>query len=187
MTLSRWFRDYLYIPLGGNKHGLIRTLANLWVVFLLCGLWHGAALTFVAWGAYHGFLLVVERVLKKTLGFEPRHIAGVAITTVLVILGWVVFRANSFDQAGSMLAKMFLLDVSGQSIYASAYYLTPYMITVFAIGCVFAWLPMETWHVRERLKGKLAALGALGGTMLCASSLAVLAAKGFNPFIYFQF
>src|SRR5579872_1849180 len=61
MTLSRWFRDYVYIPLGGNRHGRLRTFVNLWIVFLLCGLWHGAGLTFVVWGLYHGFLLILER------------------------------------------------------------------------------------------------------------------------------
>lgn len=187
MTLSRWFRDYLYFPLGGNKRGLVRTVLNLWLVFLLCGLWHGAALTFVVWGAYHGMLLVVERVLKKTLNFEPRHLPGVIITSLLVLVGWVLFRSDSIDQAGSMLAKMLFLDQSGQSIFASSYYLTPYMIFLFAVGFLFAWLPMETWRVRERLNGGLAAAGSVIGTLLCAASLAVLAARGFNPFIYFQF
>jgi alginate O-acetyltransferase complex protein AlgI len=187
MTLSRWFRDYLYIPLGGNKGGLARTLINLWVVFLLCGLWHGAALTFVAWGAYHGALLVIERVLKKTLKFEPRHIPGVAITTLLVIIGWVLFRSRTFDQAGVMLAKMAFIDRAGQAAFEPSYYLTPYMITLFAVGLVFSWLPMETWRMRERMTGYLAVAGALAGTLLCIASVAMLAAKGFNPFIYFQF
>ena len=187
MTLSRWFRDYLYIPLGGNKSGLVRTLINLWVVFLLCGLWHGAALTFVAWGAYHGALLVIERISKRAWNVEPRGIIGVAVTTLLVIIGWVLFRSKDFDQAGDMLAKLAFIDRSGVSPYSWSYYLTPYMTTIFVVGLVFAWLPMETWKVRDRLIGKWASAGALIGTLLCAASAAVLAAKGFNPFIYFQF
>ena len=187
MTLSRWFRDYLYIPLGGNKGGLARTLINLWIVFLLCGLWHGAALTFVAWGAYHGALLVIERVAKKTVNFEPRGIIGVALTTFLVIIGWVLFRAKNFDQAGDMLAKLFFIDRGGVSPYDWSYYLTPYMIAVFGAGLLFAWLPMDQWRVRERLTGARASAGALVGTLLCIAAASVLAAKGFNPFIYFQF
>lgn len=187
MTLSRWFRDYLYIPLGGNKGGLVRTLINLWIVFLLCGLWHGAAITFAMWGAYHGALLVVERVFKRAWNLEPRGIIGVAMTTLFVIIGWILFRATDFEQAGHMLAKLAFIDRDGVSPYSWSYYLTPYMIAVFAVGFLFAWLPMETWRIRERLAGGWASVGALIGIILCVGSAAVLAARGFNPFIYFQF
>lgn len=73
MTLSRWFRDYLYFPLGGNRNGAARTLFNLVLVFVLVGLWHGAAVTFIVWGVYHGFFLVLERVLKKPSGLNSRE------------------------------------------------------------------------------------------------------------------
>src|SRR5690606_28505346 len=72
MTLTRWFRDYLYIPMGGNRKGSIRTYVNLWAVFLLCGLWHGASMNFVLWGAYHGFFLVAERLLLTRFGIAPK-------------------------------------------------------------------------------------------------------------------
>src|SRR6185437_3614452 len=71
MTLSRWFRDYVYIPLGGNRRGPARTYVNLWIVFALCGLWHGAGLNFLVWGLYHGFLLVAERLADRHLGYRP--------------------------------------------------------------------------------------------------------------------
>ena len=187
MTLTRWFRDYLYVPLGGNRRGLIRTLLNLWIVFLLCGLWHGAAATFLIWGAYHGVLLVVERLFKRQWGLEPKGVLGVALTTLLVLIGWVFFRSATLGQAKIMLAKMAFIDRSGASLLGPSYFLTPYMITVFAAGLLFAWLPMETWNVRAKLVGERGAAAAFLGVGLLTLSIAALAANGFNPFIYFRF
>jgi alginate O-acetyltransferase complex protein AlgI len=187
MTLSRWFRDYLYVPLGGNRRGFTRTLINLWIVFLLCGLWHGAALTFVAWGAYHGALLVIERMFKRRWNLEPKGPLGFVLTTLLVMIGWVFFRSRDLVQAKTMLAKMAFIDRSGSSLFGWSYFLTPYMITVFAVGLLFAWLPMEAWGVRSNLKGGRAAAAAGLGLVLLAASIAALASNGFNPFIYFQF
>lgn len=187
ITLSAWFRDYLYIPLGGNRAGTLRTIFNLTIVFLLCGLWHGAALTFLAWGAFHGLLLALERILKRTSGIAPAGLAGVILTTVLVIFGWVLFRSADFAQANAMMAKMLLLDTSGSSLFGWQYYLTPYMIAVFGLGLLFAWLPSETWRVRERVQAGWGVAGGLMGLVLIILSVAVLSAKGFNPFIYFQF
>jgi alginate O-acetyltransferase complex protein AlgI len=185
--LSRWFRDYLYIPLGGNKQGLTRTLTNLAIVFLLCGLWHGAAITFLAWGLYHGFLLMLERLAKKTFNIEPTGMVGFVTTTLLVLIGWVVFRSGDLGQAKYMLAKMAFVDRSGNSIFGWQYFLTPYIGTVAAIGLWFAWLPSDAWGVRARLRGTWAAAAAALGLILIASSIAELSANGFNPFIYFQF
>jgi alginate O-acetyltransferase complex protein AlgI len=187
MTLSRWFRDYLYIPLGGNRHGLARTLCNLWIVFLLCGLWHGAALTFVAWGAFHGFLLVLERGLKRLVPMHIPFMIGWAWTTLLVLLGWVLFRSRDFDQAQSMFAKMALIDRPAISPFGWRFYLTPYMATLFAVGLFFAWAPMERWGVREKVQGRWGPAGAALGVALLVLSVSALAADGFNPFIYFRF
>ncbi|MBK1724318.1 MBOAT family O-acyltransferase [Thiocystis violacea] len=106
MSLSSWFRDYLYIPLGGNRHGPLATYRNLFVVFALCGLWHGASWTFLAWGLYHGLLLVVERMgLKAVLARLPR-LARHLYALLAVLFGWVLFRAESFEQARLFLARM---------------------------------------------------------------------------------
>ena len=187
MTLSRWFRDYLYIPLGGNRHGFARTALNLWIVFLLCGLWHGAALTFVAWGAYHGMLLIVERIAREKFKVEPSGLVGMVTTTVLVLLGWVLFRSQDFSQVRYMLAKLAFIDRSGVSVFDGSYYLTPYVIALFAAGLLLAWLPIDRWQLRTRLVGTRATQAALVGVALVAASIAELAASGFNPFIYFQF
>src|SRR5262249_59621224 len=106
LSLSNWFRDYLYIPLGGNRAGPWRTYFNLVIVFLLCGFWHGASWTFIVWGAYHGAFLVIERLgLSKWLSslWTPfRHV----YTLLVVMVSWVFFRADNFHVAQSFLAAM---------------------------------------------------------------------------------
>lgn len=107
ISLSSWFRDYLYIPLGGNRAGTWRTYFNLLLVFFLCGLWHGASWTFVIWGLYHGLFLVVERLgliqLLKTIPVFFRHV----YTMLVVMVGWVFFRAETLDQALAYVVRMF--------------------------------------------------------------------------------
>ena len=112
MTLSAWLRDYLYIPLGGNQHGRAATYRNLMITMLLGGLWHGANWTFVAWGAYHGMLLCIERGLgirRSREGPAPaglRRAAATALTFLLVLFGWVIFRAQTFADAATVLRAM---------------------------------------------------------------------------------
>jgi alginate O-acetyltransferase complex protein AlgI len=187
VSLSLWFRDYLYIPLGGNRHGLVRTSVNLWVVFLLCGLWHGAALTFVLWGAYHGALLTLERLLKQALDIEVRGVLGVIVTLLLVSIGWVLFRADTLDQALIFLRKLSLLDRGGVAKFGWQYTVTPYTLFLIASGIVVAALPVERWQLRQRLQTDWNGRGAMLGLMFMLLAIAALAANGFNPFIYFQF
>ena len=104
ISLSSWLRDYLYFPLGGSRRGSGRTILNLLIVMVLGGLWHGAAVTFVLWGAWHGLLLVIER-LRRNLRTFPRPLA-IAVTMILVIIGWVLFRAQSLEGAARMYAGM---------------------------------------------------------------------------------
>src|SRR5262249_36297909 len=109
MTLSRWFRDYVYIPLGGNRGSQIMTYANLVVVFFLCGLWHGAAYTFVAWGLFHGAFLVGERYALHRWGIAPSGRLGQIYTLLAVTIGWVLFRSETLMQAATFLKRMFFL------------------------------------------------------------------------------
>ncbi len=187
VSLSLWFRDYLYIPLGGNRHGLLRTSLNLWVVFLLCGLWHGAALTFVLWGAFHGALLTLERVLKRLFDIELRGAVGVVLTLLLVSIGWVLFRADTLAQAWIVLRKLSFVDQSGVARFGWQYTFTPYTLFLVTSGILVAALPLERWQLRERLQTDWSVRGALLGVAFMILAIAALAANGFNPFIYFQF
>jgi alginate O-acetyltransferase complex protein AlgI len=185
MTLSRWFRDYLYIPLGGNRRGTLRTFANLWIVFFLCGLWHGAGLTFIVWGLYHGSLLILERYTH--MRWRPAGTLGIAATFVLVTIGWVFFRAPTLAAAGHYLSAMFLLGPPVSDYRPVATYLTLDTLAYLALALIFAFAPMERlYRLRFDRPCVLATQLGLSGASLVYSSL-LLAANSFNPFIYFRF
>ena len=114
ISLGNWLRDYLYIPLGGNRRGLGRTVLNIFITMLLCGLWHEAGLTFIAWGAFHGLMLIAERLGKaffKRQASDTLAPVKIAIVFHLVLFAWVLFRAESFDQAFTYLGRMFTSDL----------------------------------------------------------------------------
>ena len=136
ISLSTWFRDYVYIPLGGSRAGLIRLLINIWIVFLLSGLWHGAAWTFVIWGGMHAIFLSVETLWKKQFGtttsnsLSARKLLGTMMVFVCVVIAWVVFRSPSF----SILCDFAATVVSGGfgwpagRLDGMVFYLTPYLL-----------------------------------------------------------
>ncbi len=188
ITMSNWFRDFVYIPLGGNRRGSSRTYLNLWIVFFLCGLWHGAAWTFVAWGMWHGLLLVLERLGKERFGVAPKGLVGNACTFLLVLIGWVLFRADSVGQAFSFLGLMAGWGVSDAPAgFPVWYYLTPDVITCLALAFFFSWLPVE--RIRGIKVPELAAVcsQSFASVLLLVYSAAVLSKAAFNPFIYFRF
>ncbi len=200
ISLSTWFRDYLYISLGGSRFGAARTYLNLVAVFFLCGLWHGASWTFVVWGLYHGAFLVLERVglrrLVKTLPRPIRHL----YVLIVVMVGWVVFRAETFTQARVFLGAMFgLADVS-QVSYAVGELIGPQELVV-AFAAVIASMPLLPWATLI-LSRRLAQTATLHQTVIrfgisfsrvvvlaaiFLSAVSWLAAGTYNPFIYFRF
>lgn len=186
MTLSRWFRDYLYIPLGGNRHGALRTYVNLGIVFLATGLWHGAAWAFVLWGAYHGAFLILERLgLGRLLAALPRPISHVYLLLV-VVLGWVPFRAVDLGLTLDIWQSM-LLGVHGAEAFAHPVwrYLDAYVITVMAVGVAFSTpLPARAW---ARATEALPALSLVWTWGLFLAALVTLGAASYSPFIYFRF
>ncbi|MYM68453.1 MBOAT family protein [Pseudoduganella sp. FT55W] len=185
ISLSSWFRDYLYIPLGGNRLGAFRTYLNLTFVFLLCGLWHGAAPTFIVWGMWHGVLLVLERAgLGNVLARLPRSVAQ-CYTLLMVMLGWVWFRAADLQTALQMLETMFTPSTGGAAPHVWRIDIGPAQWTALLIGAALAlWRrPASPAGVERRALPLQMAL-ALAAFVLCGASLA---AGTYNPFIYFRF
>lgn len=189
MTLSRWFRDFLYIPLGGNRHGPLRTYLNLFTVFFLCGLWHGASWNFVVWGAFHGLLLTGERVLKNRFGFEPSGTVGNVVTFLLVCVGWVFFRAPDVTAAWGHLQVMFgLAKTSTPELFPLAHYLTNSAVFYLFVSVVLCWAPREGFR-ELAVWTRPAGVWLVGITSLALIfySATVLSTVAFNPFIYFRF
>jgi alginate O-acetyltransferase complex protein AlgI len=196
MTLSEWFRDYLYISLGGNRHGSARTILNLWIVFLLCGLWHGAAWTFIAWGAWHGFFLSVERLwLSKALKrvWLPFQHAYLLLT---VFLGWVLFRAEDIPQALNYYAALF--GVSEVSVVNVSSSLSINILLVMLLALLIATGALqaigrgakEFAPVVIRKTTQLIYHNSLHWLLLNAMfvlSVTELVGSDYNPFIYFRF
>ena len=193
ISLSTWFRDYLYVPLGGNRHGSARTYLNLWLVFFLCGLWHGAAWTFVVWGLYHGSFLVLERLglgrWLESVWTPARH----AYTILAVMVGWVFFRAETLRQAGSFLSAMAgFASGSGLQQHVGLY-LNAIVALALAAGVLGSapLLPRLTrWRggIATMQVRALVEAGRLAGLVfLLVASAMLMAAGTYNPFIYFRF
>lgn len=191
MSLSRWLRDYIYIPLGGNKKGSVRTYINLFAVFLICGLWHGAAWTFVVWGIYQGLLLICERLIKNNYGYEASGVVGIALTFLLSMIGWVVFRSESLDQCWSFLSVMLSFS-GGMAFINSSNQVGEYMDSLLLVSllgaALFSFFPLERVFARVRSDGMMFLLAK---TMVMATLLmfVTLYAVGnsYMPFIYFRF
>lgn len=190
MTLGSWMRNYLYIPLGGNKVGKVRLYFNLWIVFVLSGLWHGASWSFVFWGVWHGFFLVIERIFLLKLTAKIGRIPRIALTMFFVIIGWVFFRVIEVGQAYKYVKAMFGAG-SGEIIQ------TPdrEWFTIFGIALFFAFfvVPKRGQQLQDliytsdtlKLRGHFAM--SITATLLFLISVSYITAGGFNPFIYFRF
>ncbi|MBN2162000.1 MAG: MBOAT family protein [Pontiellaceae bacterium] len=194
ISLSTWFRDYLYIPLGGNRKSGARTYTNLMTVFFLCGLWHGASWTFVVWGLYHGFFLIIERAgFKRLIDRMPgvlRHIYA-----LLVIMGgWVFFASGTFSQSLFFLRAMAGFDSADQPVYYQDY-LRPDLILAMVWGIVFSTPLLQMisntgLKLANRVSGlnhPLRIIQIFGLILLLLFSAMFLASGTFNPFIYFRF
>lgn len=190
ISLSSWFRDYVYIPLGGNRRGAARARWNRLLVFFLTGLWHGANWTFILWGLWHGLLLMVEDRFQLPQRCS-KGIVGHIYTMLAVTLGFMLFRAESLTQAGWMLRAMFTgftITPEGTAIFSNL--MSPILLAVLVISLVGA-LPILDWW-RDKVKGTLRAsvTHALANPViliLLILDFLNLAATSFNPFIYFQF
>jgi alginate O-acetyltransferase complex protein AlgI len=186
ISLSTWIKEYLYISLGGNRHGMLRTYLNLCTCFILSGLWHGASWTFVLWGIYHGLFLVMDKVFWLKFSQNLPRILNVGLTLFFVMIGWLLFRVTSLEQFSSFLAVMFNADHSGVIIY-----ITTNVWAAIVVGIVISLIPaFNFFHVAlaswRSLKLSLIVENyLLSGIALIAIGKAITVT--FNPFLYFRF
>ncbi|ALG05919.1 MBOAT family O-acyltransferase [Kibdelosporangium phytohabitans] len=191
MSLSRWFRDYVYIPLGGNRHGAAKTYRNLCIVFVLTGFWHGANWTFLVWGLFHGALLIIERGFNLEAAPTRRgpRIARRTLTMLLVVIGWVYFRADDMTSASAMVGHMFLPDFDGLTDIADSA-LTNQRLLVMIAALAILFMPAQpvTGPLIESSRSRSATVVRVGVMTVGLAYAAVLVASGtFSPFLYNQF
>jgi alginate O-acetyltransferase complex protein AlgI len=193
ISLSNWFRDYLYIPLGGNRRGAARAYANLVIVFLLCGLWHGASWPFVVWGAWHGVFLVAERAgLDRPLARHP--VLAHAYALAAVMGGWVLFRCDTLAHAGAFYRALLGFSTADPALHPLGEFVNALLVAALAGGVLFS-MPIAPWMSRRMqpiasrpLAGPLAlTVDGIAMTLVFVAAAAMLAAGTYNPFIYFRF
>jgi alginate O-acetyltransferase complex protein AlgI len=193
ISLSTWFRDYLYVPLGGNRVSPARTYVNLVTVFFLCGLWHGASWNFVIWGLFHGTFLVIERLVSRRrvrareAGTPVRQLALHAYTLIVVMAGWVFFRAETLPGAIAYLRALAGLSLAMPTPFTVQWYLTPELWLALAAGVIgsMPWIPALARDREPSWTFGFASTAAL--VALLAACVMQMAARTYNPFIYFRF
>lgn len=188
ISLGNWMRNYLYIPLGGNKVSKFRLYFNLWLVFLASGLWHGASWSFIFWGAYHGFFLVIERAFLLKIYEKFGKFPSTLLTFLFVMIGWVFFRIEKIEDGVSFVKKMFSFD------FKDGIYLTSEYFTFCVIAFVFAFFTyfklgqkiqdniyLNDYSIKRHIFMTFTTL------VLFILSISSITGSGFNPFIYFRF
>jgi alginate O-acetyltransferase complex protein AlgI len=200
ISLSTWYRDYLYIPLGGNRRGTLRTYLNLVIVFFLCGLWHGASWTFVVWGLFHGTFLVLERLGPGQFLASRRPALQHVYVLLVLLVSWVIFRCETLAQASGMLAALAGLAQGSRLEHHLSLYLDTEVMIALAVG-VIACAPVLPGLMRGLTRRRralqrasrpgfdtLRAVGETAALMLVfLISLTWMAAGTYNPFLYFRF
>ncbi len=201
ISLSTWFRDYLYIPLGGNRVSPARRYRNLVTVFFLCGLWHGASWNFVIWGLWHGSFLVIERVLfhredrkAQANSAVPSGVLAWPIwphvyTLLIVMIGWVFFRADTLPGAIAFLRSLAGMNAAVPTPYTVAWYLTPELWLALVAGAIGStpWVPALAARFGDDRGWSLPLLNTAALLTLLLLSIMSMAARTYNPFIYFRF
>ena len=188
MTLSQWFRDYLYIPLGGNRLGTFKEYRNLFLVFTMCGLWHGASLNFLGWGVFHGLFLVLERVIDFKENKAPlmlRHIYAI----IVILFSWVIFRSETLSQTLAIWKAMLGLAPSLVSTDSLQLLSQPHFYVYLILGIVLS-VPLSNWGVSPQRRATWnlhPAFREMSSVVLLIFSAIVLCGQEYNPFIYFRF
>ena len=189
MTLGAFMKNYLYIPLGGNRVPKARMYFNLWLVFVISGLWHGAAWTFVLWGVYHGLFLVLDRLFLLKFYEKIGKLPSIIITFFITLIGWVLFRSETLEQAVFYVKKMFSGDFRQLDYFPDAKF-----YTIMVLAAVFAFMAIfnrnEAWQQKilsREQHSRTIILMTLGAVLFFVICLASITSSGFNPFIYFRF
>lgn len=186
ISLSTWFREYLYIPLGGNRRGNI--YFNLFVVFLVTGIWHGAAWTFILWGLWHGFFILIERAIRNKEWYinVPRTIKYI-VTMLIVILGWVLFRADNLEQAIGFIKTMFGFSKAIDITFEYSYFINKKLVFWIVISILGA-VPFANNNLKKYKKSKnFEVLSTIIISLLFIISIIFVVNSTYSPFIYFQF
>jgi alginate O-acetyltransferase complex protein AlgI len=191
MTLGAWMKNYLYIPLGGNRvNSNGRLFFNLWLVFIFSGFWHGAKWSFLIWGLYHGTFLVLERLFLNKFYKRIGKFIPIAITFIVVTVGWVMFKMEDVPKALSMIKRMFTFDFTTHTLHIQ----NNHYNFVLILAAIFSFIPI--WKIGQRTQNvfytetvsvakSLAFYGII--TVLMVFCIASITGFGFNPFIYFRF
>ena len=185
ISLSTWFKEYLYIPLGGNRKGNV--YVNLFIVFLVTGIWHGAAWTYILWGIWHGIFLVIERAInKKNWYINIPSLIKYIVTMFIVIIGWVLFRANSVEQALGYISVMFGVNAEA-TLYEFTYFINKKLILWIAIASLGAVPFISNKFKKYNGNKKFEVISTVVISILFILSIVFIVNSTYSPFIYFQF
>ena len=185
ISLTSWFRDYLYIPLGGNRVGKFRLYFNLFLVMFVSGVWHGANWTFVCWGLYHAFFMIVERANnKQALYYKLPKVVQLTFTQIIVLFGWVLFRADSIGEAWRMWKCMIGLNaVSTTDAILSAEIFTPSCQFFMALAFMLSFWKFRSYDWCDKVSPQRVAVAMV----IFVVAILALFTQSYNPFLYFQF
>ena len=184
ISLSTWFREYVYIPLGGNRVNVIRHIRNILIVWFLTGLWHGASWNFILWGLYYGLLLLFEKYVWSRIPM-PRFINRI-LTVLLVIIGWVIFSSDTLPQILSTLGAMFGKAPLGFFDSNARYYLsTNWVLLVVCVFCALPGVRLIYKSLKQDTLGRVI-LWILAAVLLTVCT-AFMVSQSYNPFLYFRF
>ena len=186
MTLSSWFRDYIYIPLGGNRKGIIKQIRNILIVWFLTGAWHGASWNFILWGLYFGIILILEKIFILKILDKTKSIFQHIYAIILILIGWVIFAFEDLSKIGMYLKAMFNINnfINNETLY----YLRNYgVITIIGIVCSTLVVKkiINKFNTTNNKKYKiLEVIIYMTILILCTANLV---SDSFNPFLYFRF
>ncbi len=191
ISLSSFMREYLYYPLGGNKGSTWMTYRNLWLVFLLSGLWHGAAWNFIAWGAFHGLFLVLDRIFWSKLAKRLPALINVGITFIIVAFGWVLFRSPTLNSALQYITTLIgLTTPTHELLIPAGLIIDNRSIAMMIVAAMLSFVPaLKIEPIEKNVPKSVPGLTvyAMSIILLVVFSAAFFTSRGYTPFLYFRF